>query len=259
MEEKSEIEKTEFKNTEPETIGRLLVTGDLHGDAAALTMIGKLMEPHDMLFVAGDFGFVFVNDKKEGNFLNDLNLFLRKNNESYIVFVDGNHENHTALAAFPVEEWNGARVHKIRSHIIHVLRGEVITLKNHNIFCFGGAYSIDRKYRVLNESYWKEEVPNDKEMENGNKNLKRHNNKIDYVISHTCPLNLVPALLGRGGFHAVPEERPLQNYLQFVSEEVSDSLIKYYFGHWHQDRCIGDKYRAIYLDLLDLQTGEKIW
>lgn len=44
---------------ETEISGRLLITGDLHGDTAALTMITRQLREGDALFVAGDFGFVF--------------------------------------------------------------------------------------------------------------------------------------------------------------------------------------------------------
>lgn len=41
---------------ETEISGRLLITGDLHGDTAALTMITRQLREGDALFVAGDFG-----------------------------------------------------------------------------------------------------------------------------------------------------------------------------------------------------------
>ena len=240
---------------ETEMSGRLLITGDLHGDTAALTMITRQLREGDALFVAGDFGFVFWDNKDEHVFLDDVDRFLQKIN-GYVIFADGNHENHRALNKFPVEQWNNARVHMIRSRIIHVLRGEVLSLKGKRIFCFGGAFSIDRAYRTLNKSYWKEEVPSEEDYENGNKNLKACDYKIDYVITHTCPLNLIPSL---GGYHSAMEERQLQNYLQYVNETVYDSLTRWYFGHWHRDQEFGEKFRVIYLDLVDMETGKKIW
>ena len=135
---------------ETDMSGRLLITGDLHGDTAALTMIARQLREGDALFVAGDFGFVFWDNRDEHVFLDDVDQFLQKIN-GYVIFADGNHENHRALNKFPVEQWNNARVHMIRSRIIHVLRGEVLSLKGKRIFCFGGAFSIDRAYRTLNK------------------------------------------------------------------------------------------------------------
>ena len=49
------------------------------------------------------------------------------------------------------------------------------------------------------------------------------------------------------------EERQLQNYLQYVSETVYDSLTRWYFGHWHRDQEFGEKFRVVYLDLVDME------
>ena len=62
-----------------------------------------------------------------------------------------------------------------------------------------------------------------------------------------------------GGYHSAMEERQLQNYLQYVNETVYDSLTRWYFGHWHRDQEFGEKFRVIYLDLVDMETGKKIW
>ena len=55
------------------------------------------------------------------------------------------------------------------------------------------------------------------------------------------------------------EEWQLQNYLQYVNETVYDSLTRWYFGLWHRDQEFGEKFRVIYLDLVDMETGKKIW
>ena len=65
---------------ETEISGRLLITGDLHGDTAALTMLARQLREGDALFVAGDFGFVFWDNKDEHVFLDDVDRFLQKIN-----------------------------------------------------------------------------------------------------------------------------------------------------------------------------------
>lgn len=138
---------------------RLLITGDTHGDQISLTYMLKKLRRGDILFVAGDFGYYFQLNRSEEAFLNDL----------------------------PVTEWCGARVHEVRPNIIHVLRGEVLKIKGIKIFCFGGAFSIDRALCVLNETYWEEELPTDKDYINANKNLQANGDEVDYIITHTCP------------------------------------------------------------------------
>lgn len=137
---------------------RNLITGDTHGEISRMYFITKFLQEKDVLWIAGDFGYLFRNDRDEQILLNDIESFLEQKN-AYIVFCDGNHENHTELNKLPVEQWCGGKVHKLRQRIIHVLRGEILNVHRKNFFCFGGAYSIDRAMRKLNVSYWKEELP----------------------------------------------------------------------------------------------------
>ena len=55
------------------------------------------------------------------------------------LFVDGNHENFDLLNALPERRWNGGRVHVVREHILHLMRGQV--------FAFGGLtwFTIGRR------------------------------------------------------------------------------------------------------------------
>ena len=152
MKSKDELE-IEDERKDIEKTGRLLVTGDLHGDTAALVMIAKKMLEGDVLFVAGDFGFIFRDNNDERCFLNDVDQFLKRK-KAYLVFVDGNHENHRALNEYPTEEWRGARVHRIRSRIIHVLRGEILEIKQKKIFCFGQSSPPDPVLPAIQCSDW---------------------------------------------------------------------------------------------------------
>jgi hypothetical protein len=234
-----------------EDIKRLIITGDTHGEQNTLAYIAQnALREGDALFVAGDFGFCFWGNKQEESFLNDVEFFLRKKN-AYLLFVDGNHENHRLLNALPEESFCNARVHKLRPHIIHVIRGEILYIKGKKIFCFGGAFSIDRAFRELNVSYWEEELPTDTDFSNGNKNLKACGNSVDYIITHTCALSMTYSLNGR---HDVVEERSLQNYLEWIRTSVSYE--KWYFGHWHIDKKLWDNQIAVYYHVLDMETAE---
>lgn len=50
------------------------------------------------------------------------------------LFVDGNHENHALLDTFPVEEWHGGKIHRIKPSVIHLMRGQVFEIDGKNIF-----------------------------------------------------------------------------------------------------------------------------
>lgn len=230
--------------------GRLLVTGDTHGEQARLIYIERWLQNGDILFQLGDFGYLFKNSRSEEAFLNDIQNLLEMK-DAYIVFVDGNHECHPALNSLTVEMWCGASVHRLRSRIIHLLRGEILNIRGKKIFGFGGAFSIDWVYRELNRSYWDEELPGNNDYKNASKNLERFGFELDYILTHTCPLSTVYILNGR---HNAEEEFALQNYLEYVRERTK--YCEWFFGHWHIDRRLLRKQTAVYYDIINMETGK---
>ena len=108
-----------------------------------------------------------------------------------LLFVDGNHENFDRLNGYPVKEWHGGKVHELRPHVMHLMRGQVFEIDGKKIFAFGGASSHDitggiletddpsfRKkkkmldrgyepYRINHLTWWEQELANEEEMEEG--------------------------------------------------------------------------------------------
>ena len=58
-----------------------------------------------------------------------------------IAFVDGCHENFDLLEQYPIEEWNGGKIHRISENIVHMMRGQVFYIQGKKIFTFGGGIS----------------------------------------------------------------------------------------------------------------------
>ena len=125
----------------------------------------KLTE-RDYVIICGDCGICWADDTEfqyNCDWLSRLPFTL--------LFVDGNHENHTMLTDYPVELWKGGKVHHIvKDKIIHLMRGQVFTLEEKKFFTFGGAYSIDKAYRTEGISWFPEEIPTRKEYEEGWRN-----------------------------------------------------------------------------------------
>lgn len=203
-------------------------TGDTHGQIGRFYELKRThpnLGTNDYIIISGDFGYVFLNNKSEHAWLDDLSK------EPYtICFVDGNHENFTALNSYPVEDWCGGKVHKIRHNIIHLMRGQVFNISGKKIFTMGGAYSIDRYMRRLNESYWEEEIPNDAEYKEAANNLKKVDYKVDYVVTHTAPRELVLKM----GYYPVPHDMELTGFLEWVMYQTEYK--DWFFGHWHIDK-----------------------
>lgn len=53
---------------------------------------------------------------------------------AYIVFVDGNHENHNFINRTEISEFCGAKCHKLLPRVIHIMRGEIVNIDGIKIF-----------------------------------------------------------------------------------------------------------------------------
>jgi len=212
-------------------------TGDCHG---AMSMskfnmtnfpLQKELTKDDYMIVTGDFGLVFSLDKEEEYWLKWLHK------KSYItLFVDGNHEHHDKLDSLPVSIWNGGKVHFINDNVIHLMRGQVFNINGTKIFTFGGADSIDKMHRVEGKSWWKREMPSNKEYEEGLDNLEKCNSQSVFE-------KLMAGLY-------VKSLTSINKYFEVLEEKLDYK--QWYFGHYYEDRWIDEKHRLIYNDIVML-------
>lgn len=215
----------------------IYVTGDTHGITDNIKLLWANLKKGDTVIIAGDFGGVWYGDSRDSiNWYNDRKFTT--------LFVDGNHENHDILDKYPVSVWNGGKVHKIRENVIHLMRGQVYEIEGLKFFTFGGADSIDKLSRVEGLSWWKREMPSYNEYVEGLKNLDKYKWDVDYVITHTCPVQIMSNLLE--DFTATQLER----YLGEISKDLK--FKKWYFGHFHIDKEI-DKFIALYNAVIHLR------
>ena len=71
--------------------------------------------------------------------------------------------------------------------------GEIYDFNDKKILVIGVAYSVDKYYRLTREYNWYEsEQPNDKIKMRVKTNLIINNNKVNIVLSHTCPYKYLP-------------------------------------------------------------------
>ena len=249
----------------------IFITGDCHRNFERFNKSNfpeqGEMGKDDYVIICGDFGGVWNKDKesKEETMLMDW-LDCKP---FTTLFVDGNHENFDRLYQYPVEEWNGGKVHKIRPSVIHLMRGQVFTIAGKKIFTFGGAKSHDisggilelddpefvkkRKeldrgwepYRINHLSWWEQELPTEGEMEEGRRNLEANGNEVDFIVSHCCASS-TQVLLG-GGMYKVDY---LNKYLEEVRQRVK--FKKWFFGHYHDNRNVNAEEILLYEQIIQI-------
>ena len=250
-------------------MSRIYVTGDCHADFSKFKTRNfpeqKELSHKDFVIICGDFG-IWDNCAEEKYRLNWLNK-----KPFTTLFVDGNHENFDRLYSneFEIVRFHGGKAHKIRDNIYHLMRGHMFNICGKKIFAFGGAASHDIKDGILEPndykdtrslikdynnktlqgklcrinhiSWWKEEIPSDEEMAFGLQTLKKHNFKVDYVITHCCPQEVASYI--SYGFYK-PDK--LTSYFNKVDEKLDFNT--WFFGHYHRDETIyfGNKYVMLY-------------
>ena len=233
----------------------IFVTGDIHGgyDAWKLEptnfLEGNYLTKDDYLIICGDFGIIWNyqgQDENEKHLLDWL-----EDKPWTTLFVDGNHENFDRLNnEFPVEEWHGGKIHKIRDSIFHLMRGQVFDIEGRTFFTMGGAPSHDIEYRTEGKSWWPEEVPSQKERDAATKKLGEYDWKVDYVITHDAPSCIADDLIYRTHDYS----RHLTEYndwLQLIDKNLD--FKRWFCGHYHMDIPFSNgKYTEIYYNIKEL-------
>lgn len=223
------------------------------------------MSKDDFVIICGDFGGVWNSDRESKEEKHVLDWLDSKSFTT--LFVDGNHENFDRLYAYPVEEWHGGKVHKIRPSVIHLMRGQIFEIDGKRFFTFGGATShdisggilepddpdfwykkklLDRgtlPYRIHHVSWWPEELPSEAEMEEGRQNLSAHGNVVDFIVTHCCASS-TQVLLGGGMY--TPDA--LTVYLEEIRQNVK--FKKWFFGHYHDNRNVSAEEILLYEQMI---------
>lgn len=248
----------------------MYITGDCHADWRKFNKEsfpeGNLLTRSDYVLVLGDFG-IWDNSKREEWWLD----WMSKKNFT-ILFVDGNHENFDILNKLPVSTWNGGKVHFIRENIIHLMRGEIYNIDGYKFFTFGGANSHDIedgileltdplfkekekrlkklekfRYRINHKTWWKEELPSKEEMDYGLENLKKNNNKVNFIISHDCPSSIMKYL---DRYSEEYKNDDLNEYFETINQTIDFNV--WLFGHHHENKKINNKYICLYEQIVKI-------
>lgn len=228
---------------------RFFITGDTHGDIDWHKINTKNfpeqkeLTKDDYLIITGDFGGVWFLDKTDA--------YIQKNygqRNFTTLFIDGNHENHAALDAMPVEEWHGGKIHKVTDSIFHLMRGQVYVIGGKTFFTLGGAESSDKLYRKADVSWWARELPSIEEYNEAFKNLAKHGYKVDYILTHCAPEETVTAL--GMPFMSIRKLNDLTSMLDTIAQTTSFKA--WYFGHYHDDVDFG-KYHLMYQKIVELK------
>ena len=233
---------------------RFFVTGDTHGDIDRIYSWIKRMDFNNFdinVIIAGDAGICWRRDKK------DLKQVIKIHEENYnfhIWFIDGNHENFDVLKSFELDEYG---IVNLSPHIHYIPRGTGLYLVTDNgiksaIFC-GGADSLDKFRRTPHLTWWADETITQEDIDKC-LNHKQDINKVDYIITHCCPYSVfkkyAPYLITLTGIDQKVVDHSSEEMLDQLAENIDCN--KHFFGHYHVDKQLDDKYTCLLNDFIEL-------
>lgn len=231
------------------------VSGDTHGNFthyAYQTKLHKTNVNQDVAIILGDAGLNYYRNHKDDErkvFVNQLPI---------VTFcIHGNHEIRPQnIESYVAKEFCGGTVlyEPQYPNILFGIDGEVYDFDGIKCLVIGGAYSVDKEYRLLRGfGWWEDEQPDDLIKERVEQKIRSLKGGIDVVLSHTCPAKYIPTEMFLPGINQATVDRSTEEWLDQIENTLEYK--RWYCGHWHTNKFI-DKMCFLYEGLAPLRCKE---
>lgn len=237
----------------------MYITGDKHCNFKLLMckMEGINLSSEDTLIILGDVGINYLGGV-EDNFAKEKLSKLTCN----ILCVHGNHEMrpwHNVM--HQKKEWNGGIVYFDDNYpnILFAEDGSIFTLENKKYITIGGAYSVDKSYRLIKGYRWfDDEQPTENIKHYVEEQLEKENWQIDFVLSHTCPYGYIPREMFISELNQSKVDNTTEEWLDRIESKLN--YIKWFCGHFHTEKTV-DKIMFMYENIvaMDYGTMPSLW
>lgn len=213
-------------------------TGDSHGDVAEIVEFCRQMrlQPADTLVILGDVGANYYLNKRDIYVKEQLNAC-----GPTVLCIHGNHECRPAhVPGYVLQDWNGGQVYVQPEypHVLFAVDGEVYTLEGRDHLVIGGAYSVDKYYRLMRGfRWWEDEQPNEATKAKVEQVLAARGWQVPVVLSHTCPFKYEPVEAFLPGIDQSSVDASTERWLDTIDDRLNCDA--WYCGHWHITKRIG--------------------
>lgn len=209
----------------------IYITGDTHREFYKLHDVEKNKD--NMLIILGDVGINYYLDERDKKLKEQLNSYNIK-----LFCIQGNHEERPEnISTYKEIDMFGGKVfiEEEYPNLIFAKNGELYDIDNKKVLVIGGAYSVDKNYRIIYGYPWfKDEQLNKEEMDNI---LNKYKGQyIDIVLSHTCPLKYEPTEVFMKGIDQSHIDKSMERFLDKVEHSINYD--KWYCGHYHTEKQI---------------------
>lgn len=228
----------------------IFLTGDTHREFERIFEFCEEYETttDDVLVILGDAGINYFLDSRDEQLKQALGQL------SVTLFcVHGNHEERPAeLPGYEEKQWRGGMVmyEEEYANILFAQDGEIYDFGGKKVLVIGGAYSVDKYYRLSGGAPWFEsEQPDDTIKAYVQTQLERVKWKVDYVFSHTVPLPFEPREAFLPSIDQSAVDKTTEVWLDTIEQKLSYE--RWYAGHYHVDWNL-DKVQILFEDFVEL-------
>ena len=231
-------------------MGKFYITGDTHGNFNRIDYFCQRFETskEDILCILGDAGINYYLNKKDymlKQVLQDMPITF--------FCIHGNHEERPFnISTYITKKWNGGIVYYEEEfpNILFAKDGEIYNINGKSILVIGGAYSVDKEYRLLKGwSWFKDEQPSKEIVKYIEKQITKQRH-FDIVLTHTCPIKTEP----RHMFLPFIDQSKVDKTTELLLQRIADWITfdNWYFGHFHGHWDNG-KYHMLFEDYVEVE------
>ena len=228
----------------------IFITGDTHGEFSRIEMLCQRAETtrDDILIILGDAGINFSGperDRQKKDRLAELPIT--------VFALQGNHDMRPERVGTYREmlRYGGTVFAEDRyPNILFAKDGEIYDIGGRKTVVIGGAYSVDKYFRLKHGWPWfEDEQPSAEIRARAEARLAQEGWSVDMVLTHTCPLRYLPVEVFRPGFDQSKIDKSTEDWLDTIEERLA--YREWYCGHYHIEKSI-DRLRFVYKDILVL-------
>jgi len=228
------------------------ITGDTHGYFHEIETFcyenGTTKD--DVMIILGDAGINYFMDYKD----KQIKSMIQDDIPITLLCIHGNHEQRPyEIASYQTKVFNGGIVwyEEDYPNILFADDGEVFKLNGKAYLVIGGAYSVDKQYRLMGRgNWWDNEQPSDEIKSYVEQTCNFANWKFDGILTHTCPLKYEPVEVFLPGIDQTKVDKSTEEWLGTLEEKLDYE--KWYCGHYHTDKNI-DKIKFMYKNIEELK------
>lgn len=235
-----------------------IITGDTHRDFSRFRSYPNEWDNSETaVIILGDVGLNYNLDKSDWFIKRAVSYY-----KFYIYCVRGNHEARPQDVEGMQKIWdnnvNGYVYYEPNfPKIRYFLDYGVYYFNNMCVLVIGGAYSVDKYYRLARRMGWFEnEELTEEEMDDCMRLLIRQ--RFDLVLTHTCPFAWEPKDLFLDFVDQSTVSKRMEKFLDEVRQEINSDAI-WLWGHYHSDRIEVPRGEMYYKDSEELNTVVERW